>query len=80
MNRILCELLRVAEHKRQNDNTKYYSITILIENKTTVLFFNDSDLYDSLVKLDRLSDIYLIGEFKIKDDRSFIFTPQSFEM
>ena len=80
MNRIMCELLRVAEHKRQSDGTKYYSITILIENKTTVLFFNNQELFENLNKLERLSDVCLLGELKIKDDHSFIFVPQNFEM
>ncbi len=79
MNRIMCELLRVAEHKR-SDGTKYFSCTILVENKTVVLFFNKQDLFESLSKLDRLAEICLVGEFKIKDDHSFFFVPQGFEV
>lgn len=80
MNRIVCEFLGVAEHKRQSDNSKYYSVRFLYEDKVSVCFFRDEDLYNSLSKLDRLSDICLMGEFKIKDGTSFIFVPQNFEM
>lgn len=80
MNRIMCELLEVAEHKRKSDGNKYYSIRILIEDRVAVLFHRDEELFKNLCKLDRLSDICLLGEFKIKDEHTFIFTPQSFEM
>lgn len=80
MNRIVCELLSVGEHKRQSDGKRYFSVRILVENKVVVLFFNDEGLYNNLSKLDRLSDICLLGDFKVKDDHSFLFVPSSFEM
>lgn len=80
MNRLMCELLCVSEHKRRTDGSKYYSANILIEKRVVTLFYNDEELYDNLSKLDRLSDICLFGEFRIKDEHTFIFTPQSFEM
>ncbi len=80
MNRIMCELLGVAEHKRRTDSTKYYSASILIEKRVVTLFYNDEELFKNLSKVDRLSDICLLGEFKIKDEHTFIFIPQTFEM
>lgn len=80
MNGLMCELLKVAEHKRKNDGSKYYSVTVLIEYKVTVLFFNDTDLYEKLSKLERQTAIQLYGDLRIRDEYSFTFTPKDFEM
>ena len=80
MNRILCELLRVNKHNRKTDNSEYYSVTVLIENRVSVMFFKDAALFNELSKFDRLADICLIGDIKVKDDTSFLFVPQSVEI
>lgn len=80
MNRIVCELLGVSQHKRKSDSSIYYSASVLIEKRVVTLFYNDEELFKNLSKLDRLSDICLLGDFKIRDEHTFIFIPQSFEM
>lgn len=80
MNKILCELLGVSKHKRKSDNKDYYSVRVLMDNRVIVMFFHSEDLFNNLSKLERLTDICLLGELKIRDESSFLFVPESFEL
>lgn len=80
MNSIMCELLGVSEHTRKSDNSKYYSIRVILDNRISVMFFKEKELFDNLSKLERLAPINLFGDLRIKDDTSFIFYPKNFEI
>lgn len=80
MNSLLCEFLKVDKHRRQYDGSTYYSVKVLCEDKPVLCFFNKAELYESLSKIDRMSAIQLIGQYRLKDDRTFVFVPESFEM
>lgn len=80
MNKVLCELLGTSKHVRKSDDKVYYSVRVLIENRVTVMFYYNDELYTELSKYERLSDICLLGELRVKDETSFSFVPQSVEV
>ena len=80
MNSVIGQVLGCSKYNRKTDNKECYTIRLLCENRVIVMFYNDKSLYDSLSKLDRLSDIQLFGDLIIKDESSFRFVPKSFEM
>ncbi len=80
MNSILCEFLKVSEHKRQKDGSRYYSVHILLEYRVVILFFSNIDLYEKLQKIEKGTAIQLHGNLKARDEYSFSFVPEAFEM
>ena len=81
MCKIIGQLLSVEKGTRKTDGQVYYAVKFLLtDNKVAVMFFNDTELYDSLSKVDRLSELELICDIRYYDERTFRLIPKSFEM
>ena len=81
MCKIIGQILSVEKGTRKTDGQIYYVIKFLLtDNKVSTMFFNDSDLYERLLKVDRLSDLEIICDIKYFDERTFRLIPKSFEM
>lgn len=81
MCKIIGQLLSVEKGNRKTDGQVYYVVKFLLtDNKVSVMFFNDVELYDSISKVDRLSELELICDIRYFDEKSFRLTPKSFEM
>lgn len=78
---IIGQILSVDKNFRKTDGAAYYTLKFLLtDNKISIMFFTNAELYESLSKVDRLSDLELICNIKYFDERSFRLIPESFNM
>ena len=78
---IIGQILEVKENRSISDGKVYYSLKFLLtDNKVSVMFFKEKELFDSLSKVDRLSAIELNCDLSFKDEYTFRCLPKAFKM
>ncbi len=78
-NSLLCEFRKV-EQKTSEDKTIYYILKILLEDRSTDVFFKDNEeLYNELKQIPRSTDIQLFYDLYLKRDGSWGIKPTAIQ-